>query len=149
MVTLQILGCEIAPVPASDMRNYILLANLAIFHMNLVTLLKQRDIDGDPNINHSALIRNTFCSIFLALTTTRKDLDILMLVSADPFWLDGKSGVSSHIWFSSSLSLDLPTSSCPSALDSVPVPPVSLPNMLLRINKKSKWFILGSISPDV
>lgn len=110
MVTLQILGCEIAPVPASDMRNYILLANLAIFHMNLVTLLKQRDIDGDPNINHSALIRNTFCSLFLALTTTRKDLDILMLVSADPLWLDGKSGVSSHIWFSSSLSLDLPTS---------------------------------------
>lgn len=75
MVTLQILGCEIAPVPASDMRNYILLANLAIFHMNLVTLLKQRDIDGDPNINHSALIRNTFCSLFLALTTTRKDLE--------------------------------------------------------------------------
>lgn len=32
MVTLQILGCEIAPVPASDMTNYIPLANLVIFH---------------------------------------------------------------------------------------------------------------------
>lgn len=40
MVTLQILGCEIAPVPASDMTNYIPLANLVIFHMSLVTLLK-------------------------------------------------------------------------------------------------------------
>lgn len=40
MVTLQILGCEIAPVPASDRRNDVLLANLVIFHMNLVTLLK-------------------------------------------------------------------------------------------------------------
>lgn len=36
MVTLQILGCEIAPVPASAVTNYVLLANLVIFHMSLL-----------------------------------------------------------------------------------------------------------------
>lgn len=136
MVTLQILGCEITPVPASDRTNYILLANLVIFHEfgDAIKVPLRYILEGHrwrQTSTTQPLLEAPFAAVPASFWLWRQPGRTWRYsdFGLRRFSLGGlKTGcpqtcLKHHIWFSSSLSLDLPTSSCPSALDKCPCPP--------------------------